>query len=126
MKLSFTNADQWYEAHESVTLKRRYEILIETLDQALSEDFIEQSGLGTCLLEMLDELDSRNLIEQLLSFISEVQTKQPALYRDKYLYFDSFLVKYYLYRDDKEKVAEFLARFTEDPVHGIDYMFPPH
>ncbi|MFC1717737.1 hypothetical protein ACFL6S_29015 [Candidatus Poribacteria bacterium] len=104
MKLSFTDADQWYEAHKSAPLKRRYEIFMETLDQALSDDFIEESGLATCLLEMLDELDSRNLIEQLLFFISEVQTKQPALYRDKYLYFDSFLVKYYLYRESESVV----------------------
>jgi hypothetical protein len=124
MGLSFTDADQWYEAHESASLKRRYEILMETLDQALSEDFVEDTDLVTCLLEMLDELDSRNLIEQLLFFIGAIQTKQPALYRAEYLYFDSFLVKYYLYRDDREKVAESLARFTENPVRGIDYMFP--
>ena len=124
MGLSFTDADQWYEAHESAPLKRRYEILIETLDQTLSEDFIEESGLLTCLLEMLDELDSRNLIEQLLFFIGAIQTKKPDLYREEYLYLDSFLVKYYLYRDDREKVAESLVRFMEDPVHGIDYMLP--
>ncbi len=124
MGLSFTDADQWYEAHKSATLKRRYGILIETLNQKLPEDFIENSGLVTYLLEMLDELDSRNLIDQMLSFIGAIQTKQPDLYKDKYLYFDSFLVKYYLYRDDKEKVAESLVRFMEDPVNGIDYMFP--
>ena len=124
MKLSFTDADQWYEAYESAPLKRRYEILMETLDQALSEDFIEESDLITCLLEMIDELDSRNLSEQLLPFIGEIQTKQPDLYRAEYLYFDSPLAKYYLYRDDREKVAECLARFTENPVRGIDYMFP--
>jgi hypothetical protein len=124
MGLSFTDADQWYEAHKSATLKRRYGILMETLDQKLSEDFIENSGMVTYLLEMLDELDSRNLIDQMLSFIGAIQTKQPDLYRDKYLYFDSFLVKYYLYRDDKEKVAESLVRFMEDPVNGIDYMIP--
>ncbi len=122
MELSFTDADQWYEAYESAPLKRRYEILMETLDQALSEDFIEESGLLTCLLEMLDELDSRNLGKLLLPFIGEIQTKQPDLYRAEYLYFDSPLVKYYLYRDDREKVAESLALFTENPVRGIDYM----
>ena len=122
MELSFTDADQWYEVHESATLKRRYEILIETLDQDLSEDFIEESGLVTCLLDMLDELNSRNLIEQLLSFINAIQTKQPELYEEEYLYFDSSLVKYYLYREDKEKVAESLVRFIENPVKGIDYI----
>ncbi|MFC1712804.1 hypothetical protein ACFL6S_03995 [Candidatus Poribacteria bacterium] len=122
MELSFTDADQWYETYESAPLNRRYEILVETLDQTLSENFIEESGLVSCLLEMLDELTSRNLIEQLLFFTDKIKTKQSDLYKKEYHYFDNFLVKYYLYRDDKDKVAESLARFMEDPVPGIDYM----
>jgi hypothetical protein len=124
MELSFTDPDQWYEEYESASLKRRYDILMETLDQPLSRNFIEDVDLGMCLVSMMDELTSNNLITQTLAFIDRFQTKQPDFYEEEFQYFDNFLVVYYLYRDEKEKVAQALSRFMEDPASGIDQMIP--
>lgn len=111
MELSFTDTDKWYEQYESASPKGRYDILMETLDQPLSESFTEELDLGDCLVEMMDELTSNNLITQMLDFIDRFQTKQPGLYKKEFQYFDNLLVEYYLYRNEKEKVAESLSRF---------------
>ena len=122
MTLSFTNPDQWHEKYETASQKLRYEIIMKTMEQPLSEKFIEELDIGEYLLELKDILISNNLIEQAITFINSFQAKQPELYKEEFQYFDNLLIDYYLYRNEPEKVTEALSRFMENPVQGIDQM----
>lgn len=120
MSLSFTDPEEWYKQYEQASKKQRYEILLETIQQPLSQQFIEELDLGMCLIETKSDLLSNNLIPELLGFIEILQTKQPEFYKKEFYYYDDFLVTYYLFRDEPDKVADSLSRFMEDPVAGID------
>ncbi len=122
MALSFTDPDKWYEDYKSASPKRRHEILMETIEQPLSRKSIEELDLGMCLVELRDELASNNLIGETIDFFDKLRAKQPDLYREDFHYYDNFLIEYYLFKDEPEKVADFLSRFMEDPVQGIDQM----
>ncbi len=47
---------------------------------------------------------------------------QPALYKKEHFYFDDFLIDWYLFHQEKEKLNEPLTRFKENPVKSIDSM----
>lgn len=124
METPLADPDQWCEEFESASLEKKHEIITETVNQPLSQDFIEDSGLIDCLFDMFGILRSKNLITEALSLIGALQTKQPEFYKSNFQYFDDVPVIYYLYRDDREKVVESLSRFMEDPLHDLDMIMP--
>ncbi len=124
METPLADPEQWYEECESASPEKKHAIIMETINQPLSEDFIEDSGLVDCLFDMFGMLESRNLITEALSLNEALQTRQPDLYKRNFQYFDDFLVVYYLYRDDREKVVESFSRFMEDPLHDLDMVMP--
>ena len=120
MPSSLIDPDQWYEAYETASVKQRYDMILELIDRPLSPELIEEMDLGMVLVEMRDELASNNLIDQAIAFIEKLQQQQPELYKQEYPYFNNFLVKYYLYRNEPEQVQASLEQFKADPVTGID------
>jgi hypothetical protein len=117
-----SNPEQWYDAYEAASPRQRHQILLEVVEQPLSPEFLEETDFGGLLLEMQDELVNNNLLTETLALIAKFQQYQPELYAQEYAYFDKFLIEYYLYNNDLEKVQASLARFQENPVKDIDEM----
>jgi hypothetical protein len=88
MSLSFSDPEKWYEQYEQASKKQRYEMLLETIQQPLSQQFIEELDLGMCLIETKSDLLSNNLLPELLEFIEILQTKQPKFYKKEFYYYD--------------------------------------
>ncbi len=124
MTLSFTDPEKWDEQYEHASRKQRYEMVLETIEQPLSKEFIEKLDLGMCLLDTKGDLLANNLLPEFLDFIQKLQEKQPEFYKKEFYYYDGSLVTYYLFQDEPEKVAESLSRFMENPASGIDDLIP--
>ena len=122
MSMILTDPEQWCDAYDQVSVKQRYEMLMEVFNQPLSPQLIQDVDLGTILVEMRDELDSNNLIELFLAFVTKFQQQQPQLYQEEYPYFDNLLVEYYLFRNDLAQVRTSLTRSIADSVSGIDFV----
>ncbi|WP_148288963.1 hypothetical protein [Kamptonema formosum] len=122
MTIILTDPEQWCDAYDLTAVKQRYEMLMEVFDQPLSPQLIQDVDLGTILVEMRDELDSNNLIELFLAFVTKFQQQQPQLYQEEYPYFDNLLVEYYLFRNDLAQVRTSLTRSIADSVSGIDFV----
>jgi hypothetical protein len=115
--------EQWYSDYEAASPLQRHQMLHSLIEQPLSPEFLQINDLGDILLEMQDELVNHNLLPETLALISKCQEYQPELYAQEYPYFDQFLVQYYLYTSELEKVQASLVRFKENPGAGIDQMF---
>jgi hypothetical protein len=118
----FHNPEQWYAVYEAASPKQRHQMLLEALEQPLSPEFLQAKDFGGLLLEIRDELVNNNLLTETLALIGKFQQYQPELYAQEYAYFDKFLVEYYLYTNELEKVRASLVRFKENPGKGIDEM----
>ena len=124
MSLLYSNPEKWYATYEPASKKQRYEMLLETLEQSLSDDFIQEIELGMSLLETMDDLLNNNLIQELLDLIHKIQTKQPGFYDEEFFYYDRFLINYALFCNEPHKAEAALASFIKNPIDSIDYMLP--
>lgn len=122
MAVSVTDPDAWYREYERVSREDRYKFMLQTILQPLSEDFLEGVDIVDPLLDLVHRMDMSNRNPELIFFIERLQTAQPDLYRKEFYYFDQYLVDYYLYLDQMDRVGEIVARHEADPVSGIDYL----
>ncbi|MEK7396949.1 MAG: hypothetical protein AAB116_08440 [Candidatus Poribacteria bacterium] len=116
--------EQWNEEFESASPKRRYELIMEILDTPMSTKFIEEIDFGMYLSEIADTLASDNLFTDMQALIDKIQIKQPNIYKKEFQYFDHYMVDYYLFKNDRDKVIEYSSRFANSPVQAIDLMMP--
>jgi hypothetical protein len=123
MTLSVTDPEQWYTAYEAASIKQQYEILLETLAQPLTPEFIEDIDLGMLLAIMRDALVDKNQLEKAAAMIQALHQQQPELHQAEYPFLDNLLIEYFLYRNDPEQVREGLTQFLLNPVEDIDQTF---
>lgn len=120
MSSLYTDPDKWYEAYEPASKQQRYELMLETLEQPLSDEFIRDGDLGMFLLETKEDLVNSNLIQEAFEFIETFRTKFPRIYAEDFFYYDEFLVTHALFRDEPRKAEAALAGFVEHPITAID------
>ncbi|MCB1191799.1 MAG: hypothetical protein KDK90_15245 [Leptospiraceae bacterium] len=120
MPETYVNPAMWDEKFDSFSNKERYDFVMETLQQPLTPKFVEELDLGFCIGEVLDELNTNNLVENALELIQKFKYHQSELYKEEYPFFDYFLVEYYLFQKEPEKLEEALSRFKIDPEKGIE------
>lgn len=97
MSLILTNTQQWCKNYEAASAKDKHLLMVEALENAIPPRAIEECDLGMLLVELVDEIDSNNLISDALALIEKVQHQQPDLYAREFQYLDSLRVKYYLF-----------------------------
>lgn len=113
--------DEWYNNYDEASVKQRYQMLLDILAQPLSQDFLEETEIDQLLISMSDELSSNNLIDEYLALIQLVQQQQPKLYKKEFVYYDKFLIAYYIYTKQNNLLEEALIRFKKYPAKDIDY-----
>jgi len=123
MKATIGQPEKWSDIYESASDEQRYRILLDTLDKKLSVKFLKRTDFSGCLLDMIDVLVNLNLIDDIIPLLMKLKEKQPDIYKKVFKYCDDFLMDYYLFKKEPEKVRESMSRFIEDPVPGIDHFF---
>ena len=126
MKTLYEDADKWHNQSRKKSGNERYRFVSDTLKASLPESFIEESDLAMVILEVKDVLQDQMQFDKLIKLIEILQMFQPALYKRTHFYFDEFLIDFYLFHRDKEKLNEPLSRFEDNPVEGIDSMLSVH
>ena len=115
--------DEWYDQYEEASVKQQYQMLLDIMQQPLSQDFLEATEMGDLLITMSDELNSNNLINESLKLIQLVQQQQPKFYKKEFPYYDKFLIEYYLYTKQYNLVEDTLVRFKNYPLNNVDELF---
>ncbi len=122
MPVSFTDADEWCAEYKNATPEGKHELMLQTISQPLSGNFLDNLDLVDYLLDHIHKLDMHNRTGDLVSLIEQTRDGQPDLYREDFYYFDQHLVFSYLYLDQVEKLGGPLSRYATDPVSGFDYL----
>ncbi len=122
----------WYEQFYRAPFKLRYRMLMETLEHSLpfavlekeeadfKEDIAEQDRLQELFFNYVELLLDNKEMDKLRQLLVKFRAAQPELYRRDYNHYDRYLVQIALFRGEKEKVADYLDNFIQDPVSGID------
>ncbi|NJK99535.1 MAG: hypothetical protein HC910_02845 [Spirulinaceae cyanobacterium SM2_1_0] len=115
--------DQWHSEYLQASSRQAHQLILTLLEQPLSVDWVEEMDLGMILVEMRDELASSNDFPAFLHFLDVIRDRHPEIYAAEYPYFDTFLVDYYLYRDEPEHLRQALSNFRHNPAIGVEPLF---
>lgn len=99
------------------------EIFEETCDiysKELSSEVLDEYDVSESILLTRDYLLDAKRFEDLIQFIALIKENQAQLYNDNFQYLDDFLIDYYCFHQDKEKVIAAFSNFMEDPIHDFD------
>ncbi len=118
------SADTWAEAYGKASLLGQYGLFRAIARRPAVKEFEDELDLGDYAVEVFDRLENNNLQEQALELADALHANWSEYYAREFYYFDSFLVKRLLYLGASAALPAALARFTEKPVDGIDYLLP--
>jgi len=115
-----TNFDDWYDQFYSSSEKEQYNMIIKILNGEVIKKTEGVDIVLDCLLKVLGFLDYKNLIEEHLALIELIKQKQPALNKNRFMYFDGYLFDYYCFQKQDDLAKESLKMFEECPVDTCD------
>ena len=118
------NLDQWYSEYIRLTDEEQLEKVKAVLDEEPNEEKLIEFDFGTVVIELAELLIDIKKYDLALSLIDKVRLAAPALYKEEFPYLNHFAVKYYIFKQDWDKVEFYLEPFVAHPDHGLDMLIP--
>jgi len=115
--------DNWWKQYTSKPTSEQYGFIRDTFQQELPQEFFDKIDIDDVILGTKDGLENTKKFDQVLDFTKILQTYHPQLYKEYDEYFDNFLIDYYCYHNQKEKLLQPVTNFIRKPDKGIDYLF---
>jgi hypothetical protein len=115
--------DNWWRQYTSKPTSEQYEFIRNTFKQELTQEFFDKIDIDDVILGTKGSLENTKKFDKVLDFTKILQTYHPQLYDEYYEYFDSFLIDYYCYHNQKEKLLHSVTNFVKEPEKGIDDLF---
>jgi uncharacterized protein YecA (UPF0149 family) len=115
---------EYGELYLSGHVLENYDSTYEFFSHEISEKFQEEYDLGEIIIETHGRCVNNKEFDKALRFGELLRTKQPQLYDEYFEFIDRFLVDYYCFKKEPQKVEEAFSRFAEDPLKDYD-MFSP-
>ena len=100
-----------------------FDITCEFFSGELPADFLKKYDVAEVILETKGHHVSARKFDRVLKFLNLIREKHPELYQENFQYLDDFLVDYYCFHGDTEKVGAAFANFMNDPLHDYDMFF---
>ena len=96
-----------------------FDITLEFFSQELPDDIEEEYDMGEVILETVGhQIDQKNH-ENALKFIAVLDFYNPDLYLEYFQYMDDYLIDYYCFHQEDDKVLQSLTNFSTYPL--LDY-----
>ncbi|AFZ02130.1 hypothetical protein [Calothrix sp. PCC 6303] len=121
MSLTISNSEQWLENFDTASPVEKSTLLMSALSQSLSPELIEESGIGSLVVEFCDELDDNNLIDDAFTFIEKAK-EHDAIYQQEFQYLEALRLRYYLFRNQPDIIPSLLTNFIENPLHDLEQL----
>ena len=115
--------DNRLKQYTSKPILEQYEFIRNTFQQELTQEFFNKIDIDDVILGTKDSLKKTKSFDKVLDFIKLLQTHHPQLYKEYFEYFDNFLIDYYCYHNQKEKLLQAITNFLNYPEKGIDFLF---
>ncbi|MEA3317080.1 MAG: hypothetical protein U9R54_03915 [Bacteroidota bacterium] len=97
-----------------------FEITCDFFSKELPKEFTKNYDVGEVILETRGHHETAKNFENVIKFSELLQRKQPKLYKEYFQYFDDFLIDYYCFYKDYNKVEDSFSNFILNPIHDFD------
>ncbi len=105
-----------------------YDILDEELfedtcdffSQKLPEETFEEYDIEELITEVIGHNESAKNFDKVIRFVEIIKEYQTDLYKKNFQYWVVYLVHYYCFKGDVEKIKEYFGLFVENPLADYD------
>jgi hypothetical protein len=97
-----------------------FEVTFDFFSKKLPKEFIEDYDVEEVILETRGHHETAKNFDNVIRFSELLQKKQPKLYKENFQYFDDFLIDYYCFHKDYNKVESSFSNFILNPTHDFD------
>lgn len=115
--------EEFWDLYINESLLENYDkVMAFFSQQPLPENFLREYDYTEVILEVLGVLETAKEHEKLLSFISLLQELHPAQYMEAHEFVDDFLVSYYCFHEQTEKLDGPVRNFMVEPDDKMDML----
>ncbi len=118
--MNITTEDFWNK-YINEDIMEIFDFTCDFFSKELPKEFIEDYDAGEVILETKGQHEETKEFDKVLKFTKLLQEKQPKLYKEYFQYFDDFLVDYYCFHNEADKVEKSFSNFMLKPVHDFDH-----
>ncbi len=122
-KKNIMTTEEFWKKYTDEDFLERFDEILDFFSKELPAGFLEERDAGEVIFEIKDHLVSARKFDRALKFLNLIREKHPGLYHENFHYLDGFLVDYYCFHGDAEKVGAAFANFIEDPLRDYDMFF---
>jgi len=97
-----------------------FEMTFDFFSKELPKEFIENYDVEEVILETRGHHETAKNFDNVIRFSELLQKEQPKLYEENFQYFDDFLIDYYCFHKDYNKVESSFSNFILNPTHDFD------
>jgi hypothetical protein len=115
--------EEFWKKYTKEDVLERFDEILDFFSKELPAGFLKECDAGEVIFEIKDYHVSARKFDRVLKFLNLIREKQPKLYHENFHYLDGFLVDYYCFHGDNEKVWAAFANFIEDPLRDYDMFF---
>ena len=97
-----------------------FEMTCDFFSKELPKEFIEDYDVDEVIFETRGHHETAKNFDNVIRFSELLQKEQPKLYEENFQYFDDFLIDYYCFHKDYNKVENSFSNFILKPTHDFD------
>jgi len=97
-----------------------FEMTCDFFSKELPKEFIENYDVGEVILETRGHHETAKNFDNVIRFSELLRKEQPKLYEEYFQYFDDFLIDYYCFHKDYNRVESSFCNFILYPTHDFD------
>ncbi len=115
--------EEFWQLYLNEDLLDIFDVTYDFFSKKLPEDFLKEYDVVEVLLETKGAQIATKNFDNAVKFINLIKDKHPKLYLENYFYFDDFLIDYYCYHKNIDKIHASFENFHNDPLLDIDFYF---
>jgi len=111
---------EFWDKYLNEDISEIFEITYEFFSKKLPKEFIEDYDVDEVILETIGHQETAKNFENAIKFSELIRKKHPKLYKDNFQYIDGFLIDYYCFHNDHNKVKDSFSNFISNPTQDFD------
>ncbi|OYT17169.1 MAG: hypothetical protein B7C24_03915 [Bacteroidetes bacterium 4572_77] len=112
--------EEFWNIYINEDILKIFDLTYDFFSKELPKEFIEDYDVGEILTETRGHHETAKEFDKVVKFSNLLMEKQPKLYQEHFQYFDDFLIDYYCFHKDRNKVEKSFANFVINPFQDFD------
>ncbi len=115
--------DKWAQKYEGATEEKQYKMILDLVNDEISEKALSDNDFEDYLLELFDGLILDQKFKKAVFLIQSLSSEKPKLYKQLFPFLNAPIILYFLHKDDSENLNKYLEMFLKYPDQNADFLY---